>query len=118
MRLRLGWTQKDLAMASGLTQSAIGNYESGRRLEPTGQALMGLAQALKVAPSWLSHGQAESQADASSAQASGSASEVTTVRWPFREVELDDYLALSASEKKVLSSMVVTYIRSCRSKRQ
>lgn len=56
MRLRLGWTQKDLALASGLTQSAIGNYESGQRVEPSGQALVGLAQALKVSPGWLSHG--------------------------------------------------------------
>lgn len=115
MRLRLGWTQKDLALASGLTQSAIGNYESGQRMEPSGQALVGLAEALKVSPGWLSHGNEAGAWDGSSErQASRRASEKSSVRWPFKEVSLDEYLSLSASEKKVLSSMVATYIQACR----
>jgi len=118
MRLRLGWTQKDLALASGLTQSAIGNYESGQRVEPSGQALVGLAEALKVSPGWLSHGDEGAGADGAGAgKASRSSSESSSVRWPFREVSLEEYLSLSASEKKVLSSMVTTYIQACQHKR-
>lgn len=119
MRLRLGWTQKDLALASGLTQSAIGNYESGQRVEPSGQALVGLAQALKVSPGWLSHGDEVPGADGGSARKASSrnALDGSSVRWPFREVSLEEYLSLSASEKKVLSSMVATYIQACQSKR-
>ncbi|WP_279636180.1 helix-turn-helix transcriptional regulator [Achromobacter veterisilvae] len=118
MRLRLGWTQKDLALASGLTQSAIGNYESGQRVEPSGQALVGLAQALKVSPGWLSHGDEGPGADGATARkASRNPLDSSPVRWPFREVSLEEYLSLSASEKKILSSMVATYIQACQHKR-
>src|SRR5690606_41341152 len=55
-RQRLAWTQKQLAQASGLSQSAIGNYESGQRF--TSRALLRLAHALGVSPEWLEFGHA------------------------------------------------------------
>jgi len=79
---------------------------------------MGLAQALKVNPGWLAHGDTGPAVNGSAGRTSSRAAfHANDVRWPFREVGLDDYLALSASEKRVLSGMVVTYIRTCQSKR-
>ena len=49
-RMLQGWTQKDLAVASNLSQSAIGNYESGQRLQPSSEALIKLTRALRVSP--------------------------------------------------------------------
>ena len=48
---------KDLAVASNLSQSAIGNYESGQRLQPSSEALIKLTRALRVSPIWLSAGE-------------------------------------------------------------
>ena len=56
-RMLQGWTQKDLAVASNLSQSAIGNYESGQRLQPSSDALIKLTRALRVSPMWLSTGE-------------------------------------------------------------
>ena len=56
-RMLQGWTQKDLAVASNLSQSAIGNYESGQRLQPSSDALIKLTRALRVNPMWLSTGE-------------------------------------------------------------
>jgi transcriptional regulator with XRE-family HTH domain len=52
-RLR-GITQKALARAGGLSQSAIASYESGQR--QSSRALFKLASALKVSPNWLDTG--------------------------------------------------------------
>lgn len=112
MRLRLGWTQKDLALASGLTQSAIGNYESGQR-EPSGQALVRLANALKVTPEWLNDGEG-SGAGGKRPKDLKNLTDSSGMRWPFKDVSFEEYLSLSASEKKTLGSMVSAYIQACR----
>jgi transcriptional regulator with XRE-family HTH domain len=52
-RLR-GITQKALARAGGLSQSAIASYESGQR--QSSRAVFKLASALKVNPNWLDTG--------------------------------------------------------------
>lgn len=50
-----GMTQRELALASKVSQSAIGNYESD--LRASSRSLLRLAQALDVSPSWLESGQ-------------------------------------------------------------
>lgn len=50
-----GMTQRELALASKVSQSAIGNYESD--LRNSSRALLRLAQALDVSPAWLETGQ-------------------------------------------------------------
>lgn len=49
-----GMTQQALARAGGLSQSAIGSYESGQR--QSSRALFKLAAALKVSAVWLDTG--------------------------------------------------------------
>lgn len=116
VRVRYGWTQKELALASGLTQSAIGNYESGQRTEPTSAALIRLAHALKVTPEWLRQGKesAKKPGSESSRKASRAKEHDAQTAWPFHGVSFDEFMALSPSEKRMLSSMVETFIRSRR----
>ncbi|MBV7482932.1 helix-turn-helix domain-containing protein [Bordetella sp. BOR01] len=114
-RMCCGWTQRELATASGLTQSTIGNYESGQRTEPTGAALIKLANALKVDAEWLREGAATMAAQKQKATQAKAATPNLT--WPFHGASLEDYLALSLAEKRILDSMVETFIRSRQAQR-
>lgn len=101
-RIRRGWTQSELAKASGLTQSAIGNYESGHRAGPNGAALVDLATALGISPEWLQRGAAAKSDD-----------KVTVTidhPWPFASVKFEDYQALTRTEKDILDAMVNTFV--------
>lgn len=60
-----GMTQRELALASKVSQSAIGNYESD--LRNSSRALLRLAQALAVSPAWLENGQGAMEATATAA---------------------------------------------------
>jgi transcriptional regulator with XRE-family HTH domain len=51
-RKTLGLRQEDLAVLSGLSQAQISRYESGDN-DPTGQALIALANVLKTSVDWL-----------------------------------------------------------------
>jgi transcriptional regulator with XRE-family HTH domain len=104
-RMQRGWTQSRLAHASGLTQSAIANYETGLRAAPSGPALIGLATALDVAPEWLQQGSVLIRtADTAS---------IETVQpiWPFPSIEYVHYQSLSVADKQVLEAIIVTFIR-------
>jgi len=107
-RQRLAWTQKQLAQASGLSQSAIGNYESGQRF--TSRALLRLAHALGVSPEWLEFGHAPAAYPATThALQEGPAAEP----WPFETVSYRDYAALNRRDKAVLEQTVQAYVRAC-----
>lgn len=53
-RLEKGWSQAHLAAEAGVSQSAIGNIESGLRQRP--RELVALARAVGVMPEWLETG--------------------------------------------------------------
>ena len=53
-RSALGWSQVQLAEEVGVSQSAIGNIESGLRQRP--RELVSIAKALRVSPEWLETG--------------------------------------------------------------
>jgi transcriptional regulator with XRE-family HTH domain len=118
-RMACGWTQKELASASGLTQSAIGNYESGQRIQPPGDALLRLAEALSVAPLWLSQGGGPMEAGngivqtPSKASKSAKSHDGAEIVWPFESVSYERYERLSSANKQVLESLVSTFIDSC-----
>lgn len=106
-----GWTQKDLAVASNLSQSAIGNYESGQRLQPSSDALIKLTRALRVNPMWLSAGEgpmvnpgyAESPVSVSDSPAQPP--------WPFETVSYATYARLSLQEKRQIEQVLAAYIK-------
>ncbi|MDQ0040847.1 helix-turn-helix domain-containing protein [Variovorax boronicumulans] len=54
VRQELGWSQVQLAEEVGVSQSSIGNIESGVRQRP--RELVSLAKALRVSPEWLETG--------------------------------------------------------------
>ena len=45
-----GWTQSDLARASGLNRQSISDYVNRRRSNPEPEALISLSQAFKLSP--------------------------------------------------------------------
>lgn len=51
-RVARGWSQQQLAEASGLTQQSIARYESGQR-DPQTSAIKALSSALNVTVSYL-----------------------------------------------------------------
>lgn len=53
-RLEKGWSQAHLAAEAGVSQSAIGNIESGLRQRP--REVVALARAVGVLPEWLETG--------------------------------------------------------------
>lgn len=54
VRQELGWSQVQLAEEVGVSQSSIGNIESGFRQRP--RDLVAIAKALRVSPEWLESG--------------------------------------------------------------
>lgn len=54
VRLEKGWSQTELADKAGVSQSAIGNIESGTRKRP--RDLLSIAKAVEVRAEWLETG--------------------------------------------------------------
>jgi transcriptional regulator with XRE-family HTH domain len=48
LRLKRGWSQRELARRSGVRQSLLSELERGRKTDTTGRTLVKLAQALGV----------------------------------------------------------------------
>ncbi|MBS0339822.1 MAG: helix-turn-helix transcriptional regulator [Proteobacteria bacterium] len=59
VRQEKGWSQLQLAEAAGVSQSAIGNIESGQRKRP--RDLVSIGAALGVSAEWLETGKSESE---------------------------------------------------------
>lgn len=59
LRQEKGWSQLQLAEAAGVSQSAIGNIESGQRKRP--RDLVSIGAALGVSAEWLETGKSESE---------------------------------------------------------
>ena len=116
-RARLHWTQKELAKASGLSQSAIGNYESGQRL--SSRALLRLADALRVDPQWLADGTTSHTSGYQNTalpppQLQDAAAHSAAAPWPFTQTPYEHYLQLTARDQLMLSRLVDDFIRHCR----
>lgn len=56
LRRREGWSQAELAEKLGISPSAVGMYEQGRR-EPSAQLLVALAKTFQVSTDYLLTGQ-------------------------------------------------------------
>ena len=115
-RMLQGWTQKDLAVASNLSQSAIGNYESGQRLQPSSDALIKLTRALRVSALWLSTGEGP-MLDAPTGHvlpdsiADGIGEIPDPPAWPFETVSYSAYSRLSRQERRQIELVLSAYIK-------
>ncbi|MDH0737188.1 helix-turn-helix domain-containing protein [Achromobacter spanius] len=111
-RMLQGWTQKDLAVASNLSQSAIGNYESGQRLHPSSDALIKLTRALRVSPMWLSTGEGPMLNSGYADPAAAAEDGVSPLPgWPFESVSYATYSRLSLQEKRQIELVLAAYIK-------
>ena len=62
LRVEKGWSQAELAKRIGVSASAVGMYEQGRR-EPSLSLVVCLAQALDVTTDYLLTGKSNNQLD-------------------------------------------------------
>lgn len=100
-----------MAAASNLSQSAIGNYESGQRRRPSSDALIKLTRALCVNPMWLSTGEGPMlNPDPDGAQ-SGAEHAGLPAAWPFESVSYATYARLSSQEKRQIEQVLAAYIK-------
>ena len=110
-RMLQGWTQKDLAVASNLSQSAIGNYESGQRLQPSSDALIKLTRALRVNPMWLSTGEGPMLNPGYAEPATNAGNHPEQPPWPFETVSYATYARLRQQEKRQIEQVLAAYIK-------
>jgi transcriptional regulator with XRE-family HTH domain len=122
-----GYTQLELARLSGLSQSAIGSYESGER--KSSRALLKLAAILGVEAQWLDTGKGPMEKTADSYGAVGPGadhmimeaglpphpSKARAVRgeWPFPAIPPSRYESLTTRDKRQLENIVASFIDAC-----
>ncbi len=101
-----------MAVASNLSQSAIGNYESGQRQQPSSDALIKLTRALRVSPLWLSTGEGPMLESGQGGDAAGGVGELPEPpAWPFETVSYATYARLSLQEKRQIELVLAAYIK-------
>jgi len=100
-----GMSQKQLADACGLSQSAISSYESGSR--KSAQKLLIIASKLEVDLYWLSRGTGHVFPTGQSRLAMGES-------WPFPSVPPDQIMALSEHDRLTVEKTLKTLIDSLR----
>ncbi|MEI2416298.1 helix-turn-helix transcriptional regulator [Orrella sp. JC864] len=119
-RMQRALTQQRLAQLSRVSQSAIGNYESG--LRTSSRSLLRLAKVLGVNPAWLETGQLpmeptgpaqlvlrdEVQPDSPPQPAD----------WLFTEEDHARYLALDAHDRQFLRQAVRSLMQTLQAERQ
>ncbi len=113
-------TQAELAQASGLSQSAIANYENGSRR--SAKNIFRLAEALQVRAQWLAEGKGGMDAvphenDAYPAAKGASALVLSDPRqvetpWPFQNIRPETYWALDAASRTVIENTVASLMAS------
>lgn len=100
-RVLRGYTQQDLARICGLSQSAIGSYETGQRL--SSRSIRRLALALNVSLDWLEMGQGP-MGPAASLMEPPPTREGCETPWPFRSVAPEHVEALSQRDLLLLET--------------
>ena len=111
-----GYTQQELARASGLSQSAIASYESGDR--DSSRSLRKLAVALDVEIEWLELGKDPMERVPWVYDGSGSAADRHSLReppavpWPF-SADPRRIAALRPEQLNFLDSLIQTYLDTC-----
>lgn len=108
-------TQAELARASGISQSAIANYESSARQFP--KAIFRLASVLKVSAQWLAEGTGPMEHDAPALAASRLAladgkPAPPVLDWPFRDISPEIYWSLSDSDRDLVENTIAGLIAS------
>lgn len=120
-RLLRGFTQARLAKASGLSQSAVANYEAGIR--QTAKEIFRLAGALRVSAIWLKEGDGSMESLPASLPALSSyrvtdqSPTQPAAAWPFQRISPDEYWALSLEDRTLIENTVAPLVASLGRKR-
>lgn len=93
-----GLTQKELARACGLSQGAIGNYETDSRRSP--KDVFRIAEVLGVEPSWLAMGTGPMELQTTRRVADLPHSNTA---WPFPEIDPARIWALTPQQRELLA---------------
>lgn len=101
-----GLTQAQLARACGLSQGAIGNYESDRRRNA--KDVFRIAEVLKVSAAWLAMGTEPMEMSAAHTLAEHTPLAAGMTAWPFPDVEPDRIWALPAKQRMTLNNILAT----------
>lgn len=91
-------TQKELARACGLSQGAIGNYETDSRRNP--KDVFRIAEVLNVEPAWLAMGTGSMEPQIAPRVADLPSSNAA---WPFPDIDPARIWALSAQQREILA---------------
>jgi transcriptional regulator with XRE-family HTH domain len=91
-------TQAELARACGLSQGAIGNYESDSRRST--KHVFRIAEVLRVEPAWLAMGTGPMERQAGARVAEPPSGE----GWPFPEIDPARIQALTPEQRQIISS--------------
>ncbi|OZI72004.1 helix-turn-helix domain-containing protein [Bordetella genomosp. 12] len=105
-----GYTQQDLARACGLSQSAIGSYETSQRL--SSRSVRRLAMALNVSLDWLEMGRGPMDPGTSLAEPAPETVD-NVAAWPFRTVTPAHIASLSKRDLRLLENTVRSFIEAC-----
>lgn len=97
------WTQLELARHAGVSQSTIGNIESGARQSP--RELLAIAAAVGVSPEWLKTGKGL-QAPQSGAEGSNA----SLPPWPFKSVTATELAQLPPAQLEHIERIVGTFL--------
>lgn len=107
-----GLTQKELARASGLSQGAIGNYETDSRRSP--KDVFRLAEALDVAPAWLAMGTGPMEVQPAHHVADLPHSKAA---WPLPGIDPERLWALTAQQREFLAKSLAGMIAAMESEK-
>ena len=106
-------TQQRLAQLSKVSQSAIGNYESG--LRSSSRSLLSLARALEINPLWLETGQGQMEPGGGPLllrdEPHGQVAAPRPGEWLFDQDDYARYLQLNPHDKQILRQAVRSMVQ-------
>lgn len=107
-RLRLSWSQQELARRAGVATSTVGNIESGTRHNP--RFILQLAEALGVDAQWLATGRDQRPSSALSTGAGSApllAREAGAGPWPFELIDRERFERLTPVQRGVVEAAML-----------
>lgn len=101
LRVERGFSQAELARMVGIKQPSLADIENARTKKPSGETLLKLAAALKVAPVYLQTGRGEMVA-----QQQGVRAAIIKAMEPLTEQELTEVLNFAVSKSPTMRNML------------
>lgn len=105
-----GLTQGRLALASGISQSAIASYETEQRRSPNFMHVFRIAEALRVNPIWLGAGTPPMETPSRLTLREPAPHEPAMPAWPFPGVDPEVVWQLSPAQRQVLADVLTSLI--------